>query len=129
MSSPTPEAARRSRTRLTCANAAAFSIRLKRLRQHRHELALAPESGDQREVDIDGFARLTPAQYGQPTDEAEAPPMGFADGLQVGRGANEGVHGSRSLANRRCCSINPDVGWALAGARDSRLVRTTTRSP
>lgn len=68
------------------------------------------------EVDIDRLPRFAPAKHSQPADEAEAPLPRLALRLQVGRRANQGVHGRRSLANRRCCSISPEVGAGARGA-------------
>jgi len=61
-------------------------------------------------------ARFAPPLHGQSPDETEPPVVCDADGLQIGRGLNERVHGRRSRAKSRCCSINPDVGFGARGA-------------
>lgn len=89
--------------------------RLKRSRQDRDEITFVPEPRDQREIDIDRFTRLSPAQHGESADEAEPLLLRLAHSLQFCGRADQRVHGRRSLANRRCCSMSPELGF---GARE-----------
>ena len=89
--------------------------RLEVFEQCRDEAGLFAEARQQREIDIDGFSRLTPGLDRQTTGETESPAVAFADRLQCGNGLNARVHGRGAFRNTRCCSTRPEVGFGGRG--------------
>ena len=70
----------------------------------------------ERQVHIDGLARLAPTKHRETTDEAKLPAFGQAERLQIGGGLDDFVHGRRDRLKRRCCSTSPEVGLGARGA-------------
>lgn len=83
--------------------------------QRRDEARFPVKAGDEREVDVDRLARLTPAQDREASDEAEPPPFGLAHRLQRGGRADDLVH-ARAFRKARCWSTRPELGLAARGA-------------
>lgn len=93
-----------------------LDARLRGAHQDGHEVFLAGKPGQEREVDVHGFARLAPALDRESADETVAPPVRLADGLEVGGRPDQAVHRRRFSAKSRCCSMSPDVGLGARGA-------------
>ena len=89
--------------------------RLEAFDQGGDESRLVVEARQEGEVDVNRLARLTPALDREVADEAEPPPLGHADRLELGRRADDLVH-RRSFRKTRCCSIRPEVGFGARGA-------------
>ena len=89
--------------------------RLEAFDQGGDESRLVVEARQEGEVDVNRLARLTPALDREAAGEAEPPPLGHADRLELGRRADDLVH-RRSFRKTRCCSIRPEVGFGARGA-------------
>lgn len=89
--------------------------RLEVFGQDRNESRLVVETRQEGEIDVNRLARFTPALDREAADEAEPPPLGHADRLEVGGRADDLVH-RRSFRKTRCCSIRPEVGFGARGA-------------
>jgi hypothetical protein len=68
-----------------------FDSRLEARQQSGHETCFAAEAHEECEVDVDGFARLTPSLDCDAADETQPPPCGFAELLQIGWGPDNAV--------------------------------------
>jgi hypothetical protein len=58
-----------------------------------NEGLLVSKTSQQGEIDINGFARLAPAQQGEPADDAETPPVPLAESLKLGGRTDDFNHG------------------------------------
>jgi len=57
-----------------------------------NEGLLAAKAGQQREIHVDGLARLAPALQGRPADEPETPLLRLTDGLKLSGGSDDFHH-------------------------------------
>ncbi len=55
---------------------------------------LPAETGQQRQIDVNGLSRLAPALQSQSADEAELPALALANRLQFSGGLDNFIHGS-----------------------------------
>ena len=58
-------------------------------------MILANKTGEECRKDVDGLTGLVPTLNGQTSDEAEPPPLGDADRLEIGGRADDFAHGRR----------------------------------
>ena len=72
-----------------------LNARFKMAQENFDKVCLAAEAGEQREIDINRFARFAPTLQRQPADNAEAPSLRLADGLKFDGRSDDFSHGAR----------------------------------